>query len=200
MPEEPTAPETPDTPARRGITPIKAFAITTALLLLTGAILILTAEKPAPENPTFPAAASTPSPTSTHAPEEVFKQLNADLIEATQAGDFSAINDLTTPDGAARRRARAAVTTLKQDGVFDQSNFETLSIANVSVRQSVITLEEVRIVSPCFLSRAGEDVTKKSRQVEQTVSWTLRLVDSWRIDKGKLVRDRTLPGDGKPCG
>jgi hypothetical protein len=53
---------------------------------------------------------------------------------------------------------------------------------------SAIQLEQIVVVTPRFLSDAGDEVTDKQRAQEQTVVWTLGLENqTWQIESATVT-------------
>jgi hypothetical protein len=147
-------------------------------------------------------SADRPEPRATVVPESVldaFARLNSGLLSAVGGRDPEEVLRVTVP-GPARRRALRAIKELRRDQVIDETQFETVDLIVRDESDSTAVLVEVRQVFPCFRSTDGVVVTERDIAVEQRVRWSLTFGGhGWRLNRGKLLSDRRIPGGEAAC-
>lgn len=122
-----------------------------------------------------------------------FRELNAVAIRAARNRDTALLSLVFTPSGKTAARARAAIQELKRDGVYDESEIQTVSTRVISNTQSSVTLREVTRVLPCFKNEAGEDVTEAPSHVQRVAQWVLvRAREQWRLSEARIIRQREI--------
>ena len=193
----------PDSPSPQpGASPIKAFLIIFALIILTTAIFLMTANGEETTDATrSPSTNSTPDFSLTD--EEAiarFNELKQVLYQAIERRDSTVVPLATTEDGHTHDRAIREIRSLTRDGVFDRTSIESKDlIVTRSSAQAIELVETIRIRA-CFVNEAGDDVTKADALVEQTSKWTMLFVGSeWLLDDAVLIQEEVLDDKAARC-
>jgi hypothetical protein len=176
---------------RSRLSPGKAFAVLGVVLVAAGAVLLVTrpeAEPPAtgiPESKNF-------ALTNSEAIER-FKDLHSLLLSATRDRDDESLPRVLTPDGHAMEKATAAISELKNDRVLDLTRVQTVKARVTTNTADLIHVDQESVLSPCFMTSSGKDVTTSHDRIARTVRWTLRQeAGVWLIDQGDLLSERTI--------
>jgi hypothetical protein len=169
-----------------GLSPVKAFFALLALLVAIGGLFLLTR----PTNESNPGAAPRSDNFALTDAEAIerFKELDARVLSAYEAGDPSLLSGTFTPTSPMKSTAAKELRTLKREGVHSESRFDTRSLSVVSNGESTIQIRQIVVVHPKFVTESGKDVTRNGEVERQTVDWTLHRIESeWLLHRSLIV-------------
>jgi hypothetical protein len=122
-----------------------------------------------------------------------FEELMTTLEQAYGGHDVTYLDSLYTSDSPLRGIARRELTRLANDGVRDLSTFETKELIVRTNSSSQITLRQVVVVTPRFVTDAGKDVTKSRRPTRQVVDWTVSLQGgNWLLEDALITEAKHI--------
>ena len=194
----PPAPEA-DSPSGP-LSPIRVFVGLVVLLIVAGTIIYVTkpeasvqnAEAGLPESNNF---ALTDAEAITR-----FKELQETISNALRSRDVTVASGTFTAASPVETRLATEISQLREDRVFDHTQHRILDVQIIDRSEAELKLRETSLLSPCFVTRGGNDVTESSTQIRQTGIWTLTLVKSeWRIQSGVLTAHRSVEGSRSDC-
>ena len=188
--------------ARGGpLSPGKAFVI--ALLLLAAALTGWMLSRPDPPTPPPTTNNEPTEPNYTLTNEEAidrFQQLRMTVITAVRRRDRALLSTAFSANSETADRVASEIGRLQDDKVIDQSDVRIIDVDVLESSSNLVRLRETVILSPCFESHSGTDVTRGPTLIRQVGEWTL-VSDGgeWQLEDGNLVRDRVLERRGDTC-
>ena len=178
-----------------GASPIKAFLIILALIILTTVIFLMTANgEESPDATRSPSTNSTPDFSLTD--EEAiarFKELDDLATRAIVERDETLVPLVATSDSPLRNQARADIRQLKRDGVLFKPLLTTLEIEVVQNVPAEIVVRQVVRETPRFFDESGEAVSAGRKTLLETIDWTLHQeTGTWKIFDSSVVSSRVV--------
>lgn len=205
MPEE-RATQPQLTTTRRGLTPLRAFAVVATLALLTGTALYFSTPDIAqsPQSDAPPAVLSPSparaSPLSRTEATQLFEELRADALSVGLKRDETAIGNSMVEDGPLAIRSASLIRRLRQSDVIDRTRFRLLKVRMLNAEPDRMRFQTVHEVRPCFVTEEGQDVTKAPAVVQQSVIWTLFQVEGrWLINDTALKEEKVVEDKRAQC-
>ena len=197
---EPVTGQNPNRSSFSGISPIKAFAGLVALLIVSGAIILLTKPETSAQDSEANIAASDNFALTDAEAITRFRTLRRLLIRAVASRDVSLLPAIFTSDSPNMKETEAAIHRLLRDRVIDKSRVHIISVEVLNNWPERIRISErVRLV-PCFIAESGRDVTASNKIVEQVNRWVLVFSNSsWKLAKGVLQDDRIIRSMDDSC-
>lgn len=120
-----------------------------------------------------------------------FKELAHLHAEAYHRRDASLLAQVLTADSPMRRSSYRDIAQLRNDHVLDKSTFLTRQLRIRSNSPNEISLRQVVIQKPLFVTEAGKDVSRLRQPVIATIDWTLRKDGAeWKIFDSTVIRAR----------
>ena len=193
------------------LSPVRAFLLLMALLVLAGVILLLTtrperAEPIRMERSQAAGETGAPQENPESRPEghltkakakDIFRELNEAVLKAYRKRDASLIPEIWTTNSPVRSTARREIHQLLQDSVLVRTRFTTKQLSVESITSSRIQLVQVVVIDPRFVTESGKEVTSSDVRDRDTVKWKLRKEDGrWLIHRALVLdRDRLDPDD-----
>jgi hypothetical protein len=173
------------------VSPGKAFVILGVVLVAAGVALLVTRPDSAP-----PSSGISESKNFALTDAEAidrFSELHESLLMATRHRDASELSDVLTQDGHAMKKAIAAIEELEKDNVTDRTSVETLNLRVRVNSPAEIAVIQQSVLTPCFLSPHGKDITTSHDRIARTVKWTLiQTTGTWLIDRADLISEKTV--------
>ena len=186
----------PDSPSPQpGASPIKAFLIIFALIILTTAIFLMTANGEETTDATrSPSTNSTPDFSLTD--EEAiarFEELNDLRLKSYADRDVSLVGLYVTSDGPLNPLVRREIRRLLRANVLDRTTFVTKSLDVSSNDSDEIEITQRVVESPKFIDETGEDVTAERFRELRTVEWILKPEDGiWKVYEIRVTDAKIL--------
>ncbi|MDQ3532148.1 MAG: hypothetical protein M3456_07200 [Actinomycetota bacterium] len=186
------------------MSPVRAFLLLLALLVLAGVVLLMTTrpERAEPiqmersqgagENGVTPERPeSRPEERLTKAEaKKIFERLDQARIRAYRRRNLKRISGFLTSNSPIEKTVKEEIRRLRKDSVLDRTVFETRRLSVRRITRKTIELVQVVAIDPMFITDSGEDLTLSSAADKDTIKWKLRKDDGdWLIHKG-LVIDR----------
>lgn len=192
------------------LSPVRAFLLLMALLVLAGVVLLLTTRPERAEpirmersqttgetgvTQERPEGRTKQRPTKAEAKEK-FRHLRSRAYEAIETRDLNLVRHVYTTDGPLLPRVRRQVRALIRDDVVAQSRARLLDLKVVVNTTEAIEIRSKTRFFPCFTDAAGRDVTVDRSIFEEVARWTLKKQHRvWRIHDH--VQDSYEQRDGK---
>jgi len=177
-----------------GIPPLRVFLGLVALLVVVGAVVLLTRDEADP--PPIPRASGSPDFSLTD--EEAiarFKELRELRDQMYRGRDQSLIPLIYTDDSPAKLVVLKELRRLTRDQVFDRSRYRTRAIEVKSNETHRIQLTERITLFPRFIDEDGKNVTRDVRPLFQTATWVLVDVDGiWLVQESVLEKSERKSG------
>jgi hypothetical protein len=191
-----------DSPAPHpGASPLKAFVIILALIILTTAIFLLAAN--GEESPNATPTESDSPPDFSLTDEEAlarFEELKGALVEGIRQRDPTLVSAVTTTDGPTRPRILEEISRLQDQGVIDSGAVETVSLSIIERGPESIVLTESVHLRPCFRTESGEDITDADSLVLQVGEWTMEFDGTkWLLHDAVLKKEKVLDDRDAHC-
>lgn len=178
-----------------GASPIKAFLIILALIILTTVIFLMTANgEESPDATRSPPTNSTPDFSLTD--EEAiarFKELYQMSLAIYEERDVSLLPLVYVPGSSIYGDVQEEVTDLKKDGVLADLTARTKSIKVESNLADGIRIRQVVTMRARFLDEKHKDVTIRGGDAIQTIEWLLKPDQSkWLIYSATIVEAKQI--------
>jgi hypothetical protein len=195
-------------PPRRAVTPLKAFALVSALILLAATALYLTSRAQGGPPEVVNTEVTAAVPTSTPPPllltdgeaASRFKELHSIAIEAIRSRRVHLLDEAFTSDGSGYRRSARIIRGLVHDNVRDRTQNVLRSITVLESSEAEITIAAASAIEPCFLDESGTDVTDAPGKVWRLSHWTLRPQNSrWLIHDAVVRKQRIRSSRSANC-
>lgn len=196
------------------VSPVRAFLLLLALLVLAGLVLWVTTrpdraepirmERPEATGETRSSqtqAESRPNerPTKAEA-KKIFRELQGLVRKATKKRDVSILSEALAPRGTSFKPASEAIRRLLKDNVMDETTFRSIRLQVLKTRAKGIEVKEKRRLTPCFVTEQGVDVTQGPPAVKQVTLWLLhRFGQEWLIESAAVESQRVLRAATRAC-
>ena len=196
------------------LSPVRAFLLLMALLVLAGVILLLTTrperaepirmersqaagETGAPQE--NPESRTKQHPTKAEA-KKIFQDLQGLVYKATRKRSLSILTKALAPGGTSFKPASESIRKLLRDDVLDKTKFRSIDVRVLKVRKGQIRVKEERRLLPCFVTEGGVDVTRGPPAVKQVTLWALhRFGQNWLIESAEVKKQRALGRSTRDC-
>ena len=178
------------------LSPVRAFLLLMALLVLAGVILLLTtrperAEPIRMERSQAAGETGAPQENPESRPEghltkakakEKFRDLRSEAYKAIETRDPNLVRHVYTTDGPLLPRVLRQVRALIRDDVVAQSRARLLHLKVLIHTPEGIEIRSKTRFFPCFTDATGRDVTVDRSIFEEVAKWTLQKQRrAWRI-------------------
>jgi len=180
-------------PETRSLSPGRAFAVVTVVLLAIGATWYFAAGDSEPTPRPTPIADANPADFSLTDEEAIarFKELDQLRLAAYGSTDVSLVRAFLTDGSPLTKRVHREITRLKRDLTRPQIKSETLKLSVTHNNSSEIRVKQVVIWDVRFF-RGGKDVTEGGGREKQVVRWILRRDPEWLLHDATVVSARPL--------
>jgi hypothetical protein len=196
------------------MSPVRAFLLLLALLVLAGVVLLMTTrpERAEPIQMERPQGAgdngvtqegpeSRPEERLTKAEaKKIFEDLQGLVYKATRKRNLSILTKAIAPVGASFKPASESIRKLLRDDVLDKTKFRSIDVRVLEVRKGRIRVKEERRLHPCFVTEGGVDVTRGPPAVKQVTLWALhRFGQNWLIESAEVKKQQALGRSTRDC-
>ncbi|CAN5289405.1 hypothetical protein BH20ACT22_BH20ACT22_00270 [soil metagenome] len=192
------------------MSPVRAFLLLLALLVLAGVVLLMTT-RPERAEPiqmersqgagdngvTQEGPGSRPEERLTKAEaKKKFRDLRSEAYKAIETRDLNLVRHVYTTDGPLLPRVLRQVRALIRDDVVAKSRARLLHLKVLVHTPEGIEIRSKTRFFPCFTDATGRDVTVDRSIFEEIAKWTLQKQRrAWRIHDH--VQNSYQPLDGK---
>lgn len=168
------------------MTPVRAFLMLVAVAVVVPLTILATRPEAAPTKPSVPATPDF-SLTDAEAIAE-FEHLNEIRITAYKTRDVTLLGETLTAASPLLRRGENEIRRLLRDRVIIESKFITRDVQVISNSPHAVTVRQIEVELPKYVSEEGSDVTGDARAQERTIEWTLHLEGSqWKLHDSRLI-------------
>lgn len=169
------------------VPPLAVFLGLLAVLVVVGAVVLLTREAPPPTPtktaPAEPNYALTDSEAITR-----FKELRSLRDSMYRSEDLSLLSLIYTDQSALRRIVTREIQGLAREGIRDRSRFEQRQLSVKSNVPEHIILRETVVIYPHFVDARGNDVSIQRRPVRRVIDWTLTAEEGVFLIEDSIIR------------
>jgi hypothetical protein len=112
-------------------------------------------------------------------------------VKAVQARNRALLSQAMVAGSPIEERAMHVIKNLLNDRVVDRSVVRLLDARVLSTTPIKAKVASEMILSPCFRTEQGRDVTDSPDHIRQSAVWTMRRTgDEWRLYDAKIKRGR----------
>jgi hypothetical protein len=175
-------------PRQTRLSPVTVFLGLIAVLIATGAIVLLTRDNP-PEPP--PATTRTTSNFALTNTEAIarFKELHAIQLWAYRSHDVSLLSMVFSSDSVIGDTVSNEIRDLNRDDVSARPHYETQSLEVIENGTSAIRLQQTAVFRARFVDKHGKDITVGRKPELQVIEWTLHPQQgSWLIFDSRILQ------------
>jgi hypothetical protein len=192
---------TPDPAAP--LTPLRAVLLILVLLATATTLLLLTRGGAPPSDlvgaPSQGSGLASSSPSRAEA-LQIFRELRSDALRATRSRDLDLVREVFLPGSRIARVAREEVEKLLRKKVRERSVVRSVEALVLKTTSENVRIRETFMLTPCFLSQKGEDVTQNHVRLRHVVEWAIQPLSSrWVLADGTLVAERVVKRGLRSC-
>lgn len=178
---------------RRGLSPIRAFV----LLLFVFAFLVGIGLIAMSNKDRVPSDQAIPTTNNFALTNEQaiarFKELDTLREKAYVTRDLSLLSAYVAEGSPLMELGTDDITTLREDHVTFDPKSETQSLRLITNSTDKITIRQVVVQDPQFVSESGDDVSKSNRPIRLVIDWELSLDGSvWKLYDSQLVESEKV--------